>query len=434
MNPPPPAPVDDGLRLPPPPVYPRIPGTGSPWAAPGQALVLGETGPTASPLEDAPPGGPSFAAPLEARPARDPRPKVAGVALVAALIGALVGSGSAAAVLSQRTADSGRAVAQAPAPAPIVQAPTVEVEGGPEDRVAVIAAAVLPSVVQIDITDGMGGGNGSGVIYRSDGYIITNNHVVAGADTVQVVFADRTRVLGEVVGADAFSDLAVVKVDRKGLPAIQIGDSGDLQVGELAVAVGSPFGLDGSVTAGVVSALNRVIDVGEVGGAPVSLANAIQTDAPFNPGNSGGALVSGDARLIGINSAIFTSGAPANAGVGFAIPSSTAVDVADELIATGVVHHPFLGVAGTTLNPLASERLGVDAGAVIESVEPGTPAADAGLRVDDVVTELDGAPITSMDALVVAIRDHDVGDTVEITYIRDGEATTVEVTLADRPS
>jgi S1-C subfamily serine protease len=369
-------------------------------------------------------------------PTADARPlRLAVVAVVAALVGALLGSGVAVLAVDRGSPSEQPAAAS---PSTSVPAPVVEVEGDGLDRVAAVAAAVLPTVVQINIDAsgplGVGTGNGSGVVYRSDGHIITNNHVVAGVNDIEVVLADGSRLSGEVIGTDPENDLAVVKVDRDGLPAIQIGDSSRLRVGELAIAVGSPFGLEGSVTAGVVSALNRPIDVSTPEGRPIRLANVIQTDAAINPGNSGGALVGGDGRLIGINSAILVRhGAPANAGVGFAIPSRTAVSVADELIERGFVQHPFLGVEGSDLTAEVGDRLGVDAGAYIEAVVPGTPAAEAGLRGEDVIVAVNGEPIESMGDLVVAIREHEVGQEITITYIRGGEEHEVAVTLAERP-
>ncbi|MPZ87231.1 MAG: PDZ domain-containing protein [Nitriliruptorales bacterium] len=362
--------------------------------------------------------------------------QLAGVALGAAIAGSLLGGALLLGVLTWRGVLQLQGAVTGPALE--VSSPTIEVNGGEDlDRVAGVARAVLPSVVQVDIDGGdsaFGTGNGSGVVYRSDGYIITNNHVVSRADGVTVVFADGSEADAEVVGTDRETDLAVLRVDRTGMPAISVGDSSDLQAGELAVAIGSPFGLDGSVTAGVVSAVNRgPISVRGPDGERVSLYDVIQTDAPINPGNSGGPLVSGQGRLIGINSAILTGGrTPGNAGVGFAIPVGIAVETVDELISSGEVRYAFLGVQGMDVNPDVAERVGVDAGAHVDEVLSG-PAEDAGLRPGDVVTDVDGALIDSMDALVMAIRQADVGDTVSVTYRRSGEDVTVEVTLTELP-
>ena len=373
--------------------------------------------------------------PASPAPAVDPSrrggPRVALVALVASLIGGLLASGATVLALQRQDADNNPPVAIEASEQPS-QAAEVAVSNAPT-QVEAVAEAVLPTVVQIDIEAGgslgSSSGNGSGVVYRSDGYIITNNHVVAGAEDMEIVFADRTREPATLVGRDVLSDIAVVKVDRDDLTAIRIGDSSTLRVGQLAVAIGSPFGLEGSVTAGVISALNRPINVGD----GIRLPNVIQTDAPINPGNSGGALVGADGRLIGVNSAILTAGSPANAGVGFAVPVATAVDIADELIESGSVTYAFLGVEGANVPAAAAERLGVDAGALITNVEPDTPADDAGLRDDDVVVAIDDVEITSMDDLIIAVRQADVGDTVEVVYIRDRTERSVEVTLVERP-
>ena len=361
-------------------------------------------------------------------PGHNARPRIALVALVASLIGGLLAS-AATVVALERGPDNDPPVAAEPQP---VQAPEVAVNSGPT-QVEAVAEAVLPTVVQIDINGNGGvgspGGNGSGIVYRSSGYIITNNHVVANADEMDVVFADRSRATARLVGRDVLSDIAVIKVNRDDLSAIRIGDSESLRVGQLAVAIGSPFGLEGSVTAGVISALNRPISVGD----GIRLPSVIQTDAPINPGNSGGALVGADGRLIGVNSAILTAGSPANAGVGFAIPVSTAVDIADELIESGSVTYPFLGVEGSNVPVAAAERLGVEQGALVTDVQADTPADEAGLQEDDVIVRIGDAEIASMDDLIIAVRQAEVGDTVEVVYIRDQRERTTQVTLVERP-
>jgi S1-C subfamily serine protease len=295
---------------------------------------------------------------------------------------------------------------------------------------------VLPSVVRINRATSdrfEGSGNGSGVVYRADGMIITNNHVVQEPGGVEVVFADGRALPAEIVGQDTVNDLAVIRVDRDDLTPIPIGGSAAPRVGDLAIAVGSPFGLDATVTVGVVSALGRGIQAGsETGGGTIYLPEVLQTDAPINPGNSGGALVDRSGRLIGINSAILTSGQAANAGVGFAIPVDTVVDVADELITAGRVRHPLLGVSGGPVTPQVAARLGVEKGAWVHEVTPGTPAAGAGLAPEDVIVGLDDDRIASMEELSIAIRDRDVGDRVTVTYVRGGERRTAEVVLAER--
>jgi S1-C subfamily serine protease len=352
-------------------------------------------------------------------------------ALVASVIGGVVATLLAPALTG--TDETGGS-AHVAVPLSSDQEPAEQVAGG---TVARVARAVLPAVVRINRATGAddqfaGSGNGSGVVYRADGLIVTNNHVVEESGQVDVVFADGQTLPAEIVGQDPFNDLAVIRVDRDGLDAIEVGRTRDLHVGDLAVAVGSPFGLDATVTVGVVSALGRGVHAGAADGASVFLPEVIQTDAPINPGNSGGALVDRDGRLIGINSAILTSGEPANAGVGFAIPVDTVVDVADELIAEGKVAHPLLGVSGGPVSEQAAERLGVRNGAWVREVSPGTPASAVGLSPDDVIIAVGDQPISSMEDLSIAVRDREVGERVAITFIRNGQKRTVEVVLAER--
>ena len=355
-------------------------------------------------------------------------------ALVASVIGGVVATLLAPALTG--TDEPGAGATPVAMPMSSRDDPAEQIAGG---TVARVARTVLPSVVRINRASAAddqfaGTGNGSGVVYRDDGLIVTNNHVVEEAGQVEVVFADGETLPAQIVGQDPLNDLAVVRVDRDDLDAIEVSRTRDLEVGDLAVAVGSPFGLDATVTVGVVSALGRGVHAGASDGASVFLPEVIQTDAPINPGNSGGALVDRDGRLIGINSAILTSGEPANAGVGFAIPVDTVVDVADELIVDGKVAHPLLGVSGGPVSDQAAARLGVREGAWIREVSPGTPASAAGLSPDDVIIAVGDQPIASMEDLSIAVRDREVGDRVAITFVRDGRRRTVEVVLAERES
>jgi S1-C subfamily serine protease len=286
-----------------------------------------------------------------------------------------------------------------------------------------IAQAVLPSVARVDV----GQGSGSAVIYRPDGYLVTNNHVVSGAQQVQVTLADGQRRDAEVVGTAEFSDLAVLRIDEQDLPAATFADDIPV-VGSTAVAIGSPFGLDATVTAGVISATDR-----ELQGGGVSLGGLIQTDAAINPGNSGGGLADDRGRIIGINTAIL-SGSGANAGVGFAIPSTSVVPLADQIIETGEVNPGFLGISGGDVPPEAAEAFNVTEGAVVVEVTPGTPADEAGLRAEDIIVEFDGQEIDSMPALTSQVLLHQPGDEVTITYFRDGERQQTTVTLDERPA
>lgn len=317
------------------------------------------------------------------------------------------------------------------------------------EPVARVASQVEPSVVQVNIeaiqTTPFGGqqearGLGSGVIYRKDGYIITNNHVVADASQVNVAFADGTTERGEVVGSDPRTEIGVVKVDRNNLPAASF-DTTTPTVGQLAVAIGSPSGFESTVTAGVVSGLNRELSPEVVGGGQQdpALVDLIQTDAAISPGNSGGALVNRDGEIIGINVAYLPqtqSGAPVE-GIGFAIPSSTAVSVADQLIDTGQVTEPYMGIAPVDISPQDAEQFGLsgidNGGAGVAQVESGSPADDAGLRAEDVITAVDGKPIESSGDLFGALRDYQPGDTIKVTAVRDGDEQTFEVTLGELP-
>jgi S1-C subfamily serine protease len=309
--------------------------------------------------------------------------------------------------------------------------------------VPAVAEAVTPSVVRVDVpveSDGVlqsRASLGSGVIYRSDGYILTNDHVVRGSDQVRVRLANGDVLSAEVIGRDELNDLAVLRVEATGLPAITFRDPEQpLVVGETVVAIGSPFGLDASVTTGIISALNRQIDLPEEmdGGGRLVIPAVIQTDAAINPGNSGGALVDTQGQLIGINTAIL-SASGANQGVGFAVPASQALVSADQLIEQGFVRHPLLGVAGNDVTPEIAASFGLDTarGAVVDSVQEDTGAAAADLRPGDVIVGVDGEPIATMAQLVAAVRGRQPGDEVELTIIRGGDEVMVTVVLSERP-
>jgi S1-C subfamily serine protease len=306
---------------------------------------------------------------------------------------------------------------------------TVAFEPG-DSLVSAIAAQVSPSVVRIDVRTPRGNGSGSGVIYDSDGTILTNAHVIGDAQRVAVTLPDGTRHDAEVVGADRRSDIGVLRIDATDLPVPTFATDTP-RIGDDAIAIGSPFGLDGSVTSGIVSALNRTVPAQ---GAP--LVDMIQTDAAINPGNSGGALVNGEGEIIGINTAILSPGGGGNDGIGFAIPIETAGAIADQLIETGEVQHAFLGITGQDVEPDVAELYGlpVDEGAVIASVAQGTPAAEAGLERGDIITGIDGDTVRSMQELAGRIARHTPGDTVTLTVHRGGEQLELDVELAERPT
>jgi putative serine protease PepD len=310
-----------------------------------------------------------------------------------------------------------------------------------------IAAKVLPSVVNINVTSQGGGDTGSGVILRSDGYILTNNHVissaVSGGGSISVTFNDGTSTSASVVGADQEDDLAVIKVNKTGLPAATLGSSSKVRVGDPVLAVGSPLGLQGTVTSGIVSSINRPVDTtdqqqqinpfnGQPAQTPATAFEAIQTDAAINPGNSGGPLVDGSGNVIGINSAIASTGGSAiggqagNIGVGFAIPIDQAKPIAQELITTGKASHPLLGVS---LAP-ATDNNG-NAIARVAAVSPGGPAQKAGIKAGDIIVAIDGQQTAGSSAAIAAIRAHKPGDTVSVTVLRNGQRLTFHATLAD---
>jgi S1-C subfamily serine protease len=356
-----------------------------------------------------------------------PRPPLAWLVAVA-LASGLVGGGLGAAV-------GARSGSRATQPRPVVTE-VVASSRSSVDRVQAVANAVLPVVVQIEAGTGTGRATGSGVIMTRDGYVLTNSHVVAGAERLLVTLPSAESLRAQLVGRDAGSDLAVVKVQRSGLPVANFGSSSKLRVGELAVAVGSPFGLRGSVTTGIISALHRVVNLPGGGGAAGDLVNAIQTDAAVNPGNSGGALANASGQVVGINTAIATSGqTEANAGVGFAIPIDEALEVARQLIARRPVRVPFLGVqAVADLSPEVAEQyqLGGRAGALVQSVLAGSPASNAGLRGGDLVVRVAGRAVRGWDELKVAVRQVEVGQTIQIVVVRQGRELTLSITPIDQ--
>jgi serine protease Do len=312
--------------------------------------------------------------------------------------------------------------------------------------VAQVAAEVESSVVQVNVKATQATpfgseeqeGLGSGVIYREDGYIITNNHVVEGASEVRVSFADGTTEPAEVVGADPNTEIAVVRVDRNDLPAASFNPDEDPIVGQLAVAIGSPQGFESTVTAGVISALSREFPPELTGGDPEAaraLVDLIQTDAAISPGNSGGALANRDGDVIGINVAYLPPAETGAVNIGFAVPADTAVSVADQLIETGGVTSAYLGVGTTDLSPEDAERfdLPVESGTIVETVEPGSGADEAGVRRGDIIVGLGDDPVENTGDLLGALRDYQPGDAVELTVVRDGDEQTLNPTLGERP-
>ena len=299
--------------------------------------------------------------------------------------------------------------------------------GGQLD-ISQIAERALPSVVTIQISgaDGNRVGEGSGFVIRQNGYIVTNNHVAdagGAGETLTVQFSDGRQSQAKVVGKDKSYDLAVIKVDRSGLHTLKFGNSDKLNVGEQVVAVGAPLGLTGSVTSGIVSALNRPVTTGKSIN-DMSYLNAIQTDAAINPGNSGGPLLSLKGKVVGVNSAIYTTGAGegaqgGNIGLGFAIPSNQVRRTTTQLIKTGHAEHPVIGVG------VAPDYDGD--GVKVASVTPGGPADKAGIKEGDVITQMDGEKVTSASSFIVALRSKAPGDMITLVVRSAGKDRTVTV-------
>ena len=271
-------------------------------------------------------------------------------------------------------------------------------------------------------------GLGSGVIVSADGYILTNNHVVQGADTIKVAFNDGRELTAKVVGTDPQSDLAVIKVEAKGLPAITFADSDQVEVGDRVLAVGNPFGIGQTVTSGMVSGLGRAT-------MGLDYEDFIQTDAAINPGNSGGALVDGEGRLIGINTAIL-SRSGGSQGIGFAIPGNLARNVMEQLTANGKVVRGYLGVVMQNINPELAEQFKLTAreGVLVAEVTPDGPAAKAGIKGGDVITRFNGKPVSDSRHLKLVVATIVPGTKVATELNRDGKTVKVEIGLAERPS
>jgi putative serine protease PepD len=378
---------------------------------------------------EAPPAGVTSPAPTAILPPGQVsrgRPRTAFVVAVAALTALVIGgaAGYGGATLARRTDLSATTTTPSASTIPGVTRTPVPPAPGSANTVEV-AQRVLPATVMIQV----GRGTGSGFVIDREGRIITNNHVVAEAGNgsrIRVVFSDGHRHNAVLVGRSPSYDLAVIKVNGAGsLNPLELGDSDQVQIGEPVIAVGSPLGLPGTVTQGIISARNRPVMVSEGAEAdsPTAYINAIQTDASINPGNSGGPLVDAGARVIGVNSAILTFAASRNIGLGFAIPINQAATVADLLIKNGKATYPVIG---------AGVRDG-SSGVELTEVDARGPAAKAGLRVGDVITKIDGEPVDGgMEELIVTIRTRRPGDVVVLDYVRGSSRGQVHVTLGGR--
>jgi putative serine protease PepD len=422
--PPPPGGTTTPFGSPPPPPPPggTVPGYGTHGGVPSGGMP--NWAPAPSP-PSAPRSGPGLGV-------------FAVIALIVALVAGAVGAGIGVLVSDGNGVGGSRSVDLGGA--------TSNAKSRPVDSVAGVAQRLLPSVVMIKVSNSSGeSGAGSGFVVQ-DGYIITNNHVVseaAGGGSLEVVFDDKKTTSATVVGTDPSSDVAVIKPQSMGkLQAMQLGNSNDIAVGDSVIAIGSPLGLQGSVTAGIVSSLNRAVPTsGEDGaGSDSAVLNAIQTDAAINPGNSGGPLVDAQGRVIGINTAIATlgggggfggQGQSGSIGVGFAIPINQAKRVAEQIINNGKATHARIGATMDLQYQGTGVRI---ANSVVNGQPPlvkGGPAEQAGLKPGDIITAFDGTPVGSPTDLLALIRSRSPGDKVKITYQRGGKQSTVEVTLGE---
>lgn len=371
---------------------------------------------------------------------RKKNPVSLGTVVAATLASAIIASGATSMVFLYADALGGRTAGGDNASAPN-QITNISVESTADSLVEAIAEKVTPSVVGVRVTSsvntGMFGGTqnqvgeGSGIVYTADGYIITNYHVISqaveNAGKVEIFLSTDTEssIAAEVVGYDASADLAVLKVDKTGLPAVEIGDSDSLKVGQTAVAIGNPGGLQfmGSTSAGVISGLNRTIQLESSGSLKL-----IQTDAAINPGNSGGALVDASGRLIGINSAKLA--ATDYEGMGFAIPVNSAIEICNRIIQKIGEPKSYLGLEiSTYYDSTTLQRMGYPAGVVVYSVTEGSPAGQAGLQRGDIITQLNGASVTSFALFNSEKNKYSPGDVVTLSVYRQGRTSQVEVTL-----
>lgn len=349
-----------------------------------------------------------------------------GIALAAGLTGAVLATAVVALVGGVPPRVVEREVVERVAVQPVVSSPLIRGDRG----VVAIAEAMRPAIVRVDVVEGRTVSAGSGVLFRDNGHILTNAHVVDGADRIEVVLTDARTFEADVIGVDRLTDIAVIRIEGDDFPSAVLGATSELRVGEPAVAIGSPLGLVGgpSVTTGVISAVGRRLE--NPHGEP--LHDMIQTDAPIAPGSSGGALVDSRGAVIGITTVIALGSDGGQ--FGFAIPIEIARAVAEDLIESGHAKHVWIGIEGGDLPMEQANELGVKGGAFVRDVMRNSPAATAQLEAGDVIVAVDNRPVVSMSALIVALRAHEPGHAVQVRYLRDGRSATVTMRLAERPA
>lgn len=410
--------MNDQPTTPPPGQNPYVPSTPAPQGPPPGSPYVEHTTPL----------------PLQERPRRSRRTGLAAAVVATALVvGGAAGAGGAAAwnALDDEDASGGSSGTPA-ATSQVVDTPDSPAADG---SVEAVANKVLPSVVKIDVTGADGAGSGSGIILSSDGEILTNNHVVelaGNGGTLTVSFNDGTTATAEILGTDALTDTAVIKAEGvSDLTPATIGKSGDLQVGQGVVAIGSPFGLDSTVTSGIVSALDRPVNVGSDDQGNSTTYPAIQTDAAINPGNSGGALVDLNGNVVGINSSIrsaaTSSGEAGSIGLGFAIPMDEVMPIVDQMRNGETPTHARMGISVSDVS--GQQGAEVVEGAQVQDVTAGSSADSAGIAQGDVITKVDDHLITGADSLVATIRSYRPGDEVTVTYTSGGETKTATLEL-----
>ena len=423
--------------------FPPFPGDSSAhaWHQPGTATGQGSVGHPAYAAPSSERAHPAYLSPSvpagpsaygqgggATAPRRNTRRAPGAGLLTAALLLGVLGGGAAGYLGGQFAQRE-----QEPAPSIVEAAP---VGTTPPTAITAIAQHALPSVVFISVGSTAGEGVGSGFVVREDGYIVTNNHVIEGAGdgTIGVTFADGRETTADLVGTDPEYDIAVIKVDENGLEPLEFGDSDDLAVGASVVAVGAPLGLDNTVTAGIVSALNRPVMAGGGAGA-MSYINAIQTDAAINPGNSGGPLLDLNGHVVGVNTAIAQipgdpGGQSGSIGLGFAIPARQVEHTANQLIETGTSNHPIIGVMLDMTHTGPGAKVLEEGRGEGPSVVEGGPADEAGVEPGDLVLAVDGEEVDHGSHLIIILRSHEIGDEVELLLqAPDGQERTVTMTL-----